>query len=156
LRIRLFDYDYALVLDDLGFHFLLFSRFQITLILSFLAHALHRIHAIALLREECIAQIGGPLNVVCQPLYNIRESRKRLDAWIPGLFRHGVRERLVFQILIFVQPLLKLDDLERIRGRRQSLGQQWIGIKCYGRYERIQLVRRNLGGLVLLRGRGRL
>jgi hypothetical protein len=55
LGIGLLDHDYTLVLDGLGFHLLLFSRLQIALILGFLAHALHGIHDVALLRQKRIA-----------------------------------------------------------------------------------------------------
>ena len=55
LRIRLLDHDHTLVLDGLGFHLLLLSRLQIALILGFLAHALHGIHDVALLRQKRIA-----------------------------------------------------------------------------------------------------
>jgi hypothetical protein len=50
LRIGLLNNDDVLVFDDLGFHVLLFGRFQIAGVLSFLAHALHGIHHVALLR----------------------------------------------------------------------------------------------------------
>jgi hypothetical protein len=43
-------------------------------VLGLLAHALNGIHHIALLRKESIAQIGGPLNVVCQPLHELWQS----------------------------------------------------------------------------------
>jgi hypothetical protein len=33
---------------------------------------LHGIHHILLLRQECVAEIGGPLNVLGQPLHDIR------------------------------------------------------------------------------------
>src|SRR5246127_5011157 len=71
LRIRLFDDDHALVFDDFRFYFLLLGRFQIALILGLLAHSLNGIHHIALLREEGVAKIGRPLDVVCQTLYHI-------------------------------------------------------------------------------------
>jgi hypothetical protein len=55
LGIRLLDDDYALTLNNLRFHFLLFIGFQVALLLRLLAHTLDRIHDILLLREECIA-----------------------------------------------------------------------------------------------------
>src|SRR6201993_820120 len=68
LWIRLLDHDHTLALDDLGFHLLLLGRFQIAGVLCLLAHALHGIHHVALLRQERVAEIGGPLNVVCESL----------------------------------------------------------------------------------------
>jgi len=49
LRVGLLDDDYALALDNLGFHPLLFGRFQVAGVLGFLSHALHSIHDIGLL-----------------------------------------------------------------------------------------------------------
>jgi hypothetical protein len=60
----LFDDDNLLTLDDLGFHFLLFGGFQIPCILSFLAHSLHGVHDVALLRKKSIPEICCPLDVV--------------------------------------------------------------------------------------------
>jgi hypothetical protein len=89
---------------------------------------LNCIHDIALLCQKRIAQIGGPLDVVSQPLYYFRQTRQSLNTWVPRLFRHGIRERFVLETLVPIQPLLKLDDLERIRRRRQGLRQHWIWV----------------------------
>ena len=63
LRISLLDHDNGFVFHYLGLHFLLLGGFQRSFILCLLAHALHCIHDIALLRQERIAQICGPLDV---------------------------------------------------------------------------------------------
>jgi len=152
LWIGLFDHDHGLAFDDLGFHLLLLVRFQVAFILSLLAHALHGIHHVALLRQERVAQIGGPLDVVCQALYHVGQTSQGLDAWIPRLLRRSIGERFVLQSRVLRKPLLELDDLEGIRGCRQHLGQQRVWIKGNGRHERIQLVGRNLRSLVLWRG----
>jgi hypothetical protein len=55
LRIGLLDHDHALTFDDFCLHLLLLSRFQIAGALRFLAHALHGIHNVTLLSQECIA-----------------------------------------------------------------------------------------------------
>jgi hypothetical protein len=52
LGISLLNHDYGLALDNFSLNFLLFGRFKGPLVLSFLAHALHGLHYIALLREE--------------------------------------------------------------------------------------------------------
>src|SRR5437764_585250 len=102
LRIGLFDQDHAVAFDDFRVHLLLLARFQITLILSLLAHPLNGIHDVALLREECVAQIGGPLNVVRQPLYYVRQSGQSLDAWIPSLLCYRIRQSFVLQTLVLL------------------------------------------------------
>jgi hypothetical protein len=57
-------YDCLVVLDDPGFNFHLLVGLQRAGALRFLSHTLDRIHNVALLREESVAQIGGPLNVI--------------------------------------------------------------------------------------------
>jgi hypothetical protein len=114
LWVRLLDYDHGLVLDDFGLDFLLFGRLQVSLVLGFLAHALHGIHYIALLREEGIAYIRGPLNIVCQSFDYIRQSGHGLDACVPRLFCDRIGERFVLEILVTFEPLLKLDDFEGV------------------------------------------
>jgi hypothetical protein len=52
-----------------------------------------------------------------------------LHARVPILFCDRIRERLVFQILVSIQPLLHLDDLKRIRGSSQGVGEKLIRIK---------------------------
>jgi hypothetical protein len=70
LWVGLLDHDHTLALDDFGFHLLLLGRFQIAVVLCLLAHSLDSIHDIALLRQERVAQVGGPLNVICETLYD--------------------------------------------------------------------------------------
>src|ERR1700740_1901987 len=57
------DY-YGLRLYYLGFHRLLFGGFEISCIHGLLAHALHRVHHVTLLRKEGVTQVGGPLDAV--------------------------------------------------------------------------------------------
>jgi hypothetical protein len=149
LRIGLFDHDYALVFYDLCFHFLLLGGLQSAFVLCFPTHALNSVHDVALLCQKGVAEISGPLNVVCQPFGDFGQSRESLNARIPGLFRHCISKRFILQILILFKPLLKQDDLERIRGCSQSLGEQGVWIKRNWRYQGIQLLRWNRGRLGL-------
>jgi hypothetical protein len=111
-----------------------------------------------LLPKKCIAQIHRPLNVIPQAFDNVRKSRKSLHARIPGLLGHGIGERFVLQILVHVQPSLEQDDFKRVGGSGQHLSQQRVRIKRDRRYQRIQLVGRNLCrlGSGCRRGRGSL
>ena len=106
----MFDHNHTLVLDDLGFHLLLLGGFQIAVLLSLFAHALHGIHHIALLRQKRVAQVSGPLDIVCKAFDYIGQSGHRLNARIPRLFCHSVGQSLVFQTRVFQKPLLKLDE----------------------------------------------
>jgi hypothetical protein len=121
LWVGLLDHDHTLALDDFGFHLLLLGRFQIAGVLCLFAHSLDGIHDIALLRQERVAQVRGPLNVIRQALYDVGQPGQRLNARIPGLLCDSIRECFVFQPRILCQPLLQLDEFERIGGSRESL-----------------------------------
>jgi hypothetical protein len=86
---RLFPFDH------LGVNFLLLGRLQIAFVLRLLAHALHSGHHITLLREKRIAQIGRPLQVICEPLHQVGHRRQRLYARVPLLLRYRIGQRLV-------------------------------------------------------------
>jgi hypothetical protein len=132
---------------------LLLVGLQVPRALRLRAHALHGVHHIVLLREKRIAEISGPLDVVCETFDHIGQSRQSLDARVPRLLGHSVCKRLIFHPGILTQPLLKLYDFKRIRRGRQNLRQHRIGIKRDGRYERIQLVSGDFRRLSLSRRR---
>src|SRR5271156_3873044 len=110
----------------LSFHRLLFGGFQVSCIHGLLAHALHRVHHITLLRKEGVTQVSGPLDTVDELLHQVWERGHGLDAGIPVLVLHGVGERLSFQVRVFPQPILELNEFERIGGRREHLGQERV------------------------------
>jgi hypothetical protein len=109
-----------------GLDCLLRARLQISRALSLSSHPLDRLHHIGLLRQKRVAQIGRPLDIPGQSLDNVRSCRQRLHAWVPCLFGDGVRQCLVFQVFIPIHPLLKLNDLQRIRRSGQRLRKQRI------------------------------
>jgi hypothetical protein len=106
-----------------------------------------------LLREKRVSQIGRPLDVACQSLNDVWSNGQGLDAGIPRLLGHSVRQCLVLQIFVSIHPLLKLDDFKRIRRSSQRLSKEWIWIKRDRRHQRIQLIIRKLGSLFRVRGR---
>jgi len=110
----LFDHDHTLILDHPRLYLLLLSRFQIAVVVSLFAHALHGIHHIALLRQESVAQICGPLNIVCHALHHIGQTCHRLNTWVPGLFSDRVGQCFVFLFRVLQKPLLKLNEFEGI------------------------------------------
>ncbi len=113
--------------------------------MGLLAHALHRIHHVVLLREKCIAKVGGPLDVFRQELDNIGQGSQSLDARVPVLLLYGIGQLFLIHALVLGQPLLQLNDLEGIGGGHQHLAEQRIGIERDRRDQRIELVRRKLG-----------
>jgi hypothetical protein len=126
---------------------------QISRPLSLGTHALDCGKHIGLLRQERVAQFGRPLDVARQALHHIRNRDHGLNARIPWLFLHGIRQRFALQRLVPVHPLLQLNDLQRIGGSHQCLAQHRIGIKCDRRDQRIQLIVGNLRHLRRRRGR---
>jgi len=114
LGIGLLDHDNAGALDNLGFDLLLFGGFEVAFVLSFLAHALNRVHDILLLREEGIAQVRRPLDVISKALHDIGKCGHGLDTGIPRLLGDSIGECFIFEAGVFGQPLLQLNQLERI------------------------------------------
>jgi hypothetical protein len=129
-RVRLLNHDDLLAtLHRLSLHRLFLAGLQGSFALRFGAHALDGIKDILLLREKGVPQVGRPLDVAGQSLHSLRNTGHRLHARVPLLFCDRISQHLAFQVFVLLHPLLKLNDLERIRGRGQRLGQQRIGIK---------------------------
>jgi hypothetical protein len=101
-----------------------------------------------LLRQERVAQVGRPLNVVRQPLHDLWESGQRLDGGVPVLLHHGVRQRLVFQVGVLTEELLQLDDFQRVGRRGEHLSEERVGIKGDGCHQGVQLIWRNFWSLL--------
>ncbi len=55
----------------LGLHYLLGASLQISRALSLAAHALDCVHDGRLLCQECISQVGRPLDIASHPLNNV-------------------------------------------------------------------------------------
>ena len=69
-RIGRLYHDHALVFNYSRFHCLLLGGVQSALVLCLPAHALNGIHQLALLRQEGIAEISSPLNVISQQFHD--------------------------------------------------------------------------------------
>ena len=139
--------------DGLGFHFLLLAGLQTARARSLGAHALDCVHHIGLLRQKGVAQFRRPLDIARQTLHRVRHRDHRLNTWIPVLLLHGVRQGFALQRLVPIQPLLELNDLQRVGGSHQCLAQQRIGIQRDRRNQGIQLIVRDFGNLLRHRGR---
>jgi hypothetical protein len=142
------DRDYLVAaLNCFGLYFLLRTGFQGPFTFRLGPHPLDRIHDVRLLREERVSQIGRPLDVSGHSLDHVWSRGQSLDAWIPRLLGHSVCQCFVFQIFVPIHPLLKLNDLQWVRGSGQDLGEERIGIKRDRRNQGIQLIRRELRNL---------
>ncbi len=136
-RIRRLDYDLA----SLDAHDLLRRRPQTAGVVSLPAQALHGIHHIRLLRQEGVAELLRPLQLVIHHLDDARERHQRFDTGVPVhlIERRGegvAPERGVVGVL---EPAPGLRDLERIGRGHQDLAQQLIGIKRDRRQQLIDL-----------------
>src|SRR5271156_2479434 len=129
LRIGLLDHDHLFAFYYPRFNLHLLIGFEVPLFLCLRSHALHCIHGVVLLRQECVAEFRGPLDVIHQALDHIRKRGHGLDAWVPRLLLHRVSERFVLQSLVFLQPLLELNKLQRVRRGGENLSEQRIWVQ---------------------------
>jgi hypothetical protein len=102
-----------------------------------------------LLREKGVSQVRGPLDIPGHPLHHVWKCCHRLDAWIPRLLGHSIRQCLVLQVLVIRHPLLELDHFQWVSGSGQSLGEKRIGIKSDRRHQRIHLLSWNQRRLLI-------
>jgi hypothetical protein len=131
----LLDHDHTFVFDDFCFYLLLLAGFQISFVLCFLAHSLDGVHDVRLLREKCVAEVGCPLDIVGEPLDDIGQGGESLNTWVPRLLGDGVGKSFVLQRGVLLEPLVELNDFERVRRSGEGLGQERIGIESDGRDE---------------------
>jgi hypothetical protein len=101
LRIGLFNDNHTLLLYQSGFYGLLLCSFQGALVLGLTAHTLNSVHHITLLCQKGIAEVGRPLNIICQTIGNVRKSSERLNACIPTLFPDAIGKCLVLEGFVF-------------------------------------------------------
>jgi len=64
----------------------------------FLAQALNGIHDVLLLRQECVAKVGGPANILIEPLQHVGQYHKALHAGVPSLLCRGVSKFLALKV----------------------------------------------------------
>ena len=110
------------------------------------SEALHRVHHVALLLEKRVAEIVRPRDVFGQALQEIRNDDRGLNARIPGLLLDLAVRASPFSVLVLREPLLRLDELERVRRGHERLGQQRVGIERDRRDQRVELVGGELDG----------
>ena len=68
------------------------------------------------------------------------KGRQRLDAGIPALLLHRRFERLGVESRIGLEPARGFDDLQRVGGCHQDLGEQSIRVESNGRDELLELL----------------
>ncbi len=129
LRIRRLDHDVGLRPFLLHLDLLLLVALQISGGLGLPAQVLHGVHHLRLLREERVAQLLRPGEVLVHPVQHLGEGGQRFDALVPWLVLQRILQRRALQSGILLAPACGLDDLERIRRRHQHLRQQRIRVE---------------------------
>jgi hypothetical protein len=127
------------------------AGFQIACTLSLCTQPLDCVHHVRLLCQECVSKVRRPLDVARHPLNHVRKLYQWLDAWVPRLLGHSVRQRFALQILVVIHPLLKLNYFERIGRSGESLRQERIGVQRDRRNQRIELLRLKVSRLLIVR-----
>ena len=74
-------------------HHLLRARFQLAVGVGARTQPLHRVHHVLFLRQERVAEILRPIELVVHQLQRLRHRGERLDARVPVLPQHRVLER---------------------------------------------------------------
>jgi hypothetical protein len=102
-------------------HYLLSSGFEPAVCPCLCTHPLHRAHHIGFLRQEGIAEVGGPSDVVCQQIECVGKRHQGLDARGPILLPGGLDLVGTREVFVLIEPLLRFHNLERIGARGQHL-----------------------------------
>ena len=121
---------------------LLRCRLQVAGSVRTRAQPLHGVEYIVLLREERVAEVLCPVELVVHHRQRLWNRRERLDARIPLLLLHRVLERLTGDLGVLARPARRLDHLQRIGRRHQDLRQQIVRIECDRRHQLLDLCRR--------------
>jgi hypothetical protein len=136
-----FNDDVVLTVGRGGGDCLVLVRLQGAPLLRLLTHALDSGHYILLLVQKGVAQVGCPVDIRGQVMKHIGEHNQRLHAGVPRLFRCRIGQRFPAERRILFQPLISLDDFQRIRGCDQHLAEDWIRIESHWGNQAVQLIR---------------
>jgi hypothetical protein len=123
------DLDDGLRFHSLGDDFLLLGILQRALGRRLAAQGLGRRQHVLLLRQEGIAQLLGPVDLLAHHRQHLRKDRERLHAGIPGLPLQRILEALAFQIRMALDPALGGDHFQRISRGHEDLGEQGVGVE---------------------------
>src|SRR6266481_4819620 len=124
---------------------------KITGFLRPLAHLLYGIHHILLLVVVSVGARRRPREVLVHISEDGWKCSERLDARVPGLLIHSLRQSVALHIRMRLHPSVGLDDLLGKRGRRQDLRHKRIRIQRNRRYQLLQILRSLLRVLRRLR-----
>jgi hypothetical protein len=103
---------------------------------------LHRVHHVFRLVVIGVAQLRRPSGVLGQIVEEVGKRRQAFDGRVPSHTVRRGRPLVRGQSQVLVQPGIRRRNLVRIRGTRQYLSDQRVGIESKRGHQLIQLVRR--------------
>ena len=106
------------------------------------AQPLDGVHHVGLLRHEGAAEPVRPFQIAVQHVQHRRESEQRLHALVPIVSGGGIRQRGTLQTFVRRREPRRLDDLRRVGGGGENVGQHRIWVERDGRHELLELRRR--------------
>src|SRR5580704_1443615 len=142
LRVGRFDSDGA----ALGRHLLLFVAVQLAGVPRLLPHRLNSISHILLLVGIGVAKGRSPRKVLVHVFKDRGKLRESLHARIPRLFVDFFGQLFTLEVGMTLHPAVCLDNLGRIRGRRENLGNQGVGVQGDRRDQLLDLLGSELRG----------
>ncbi len=121
-------------------HPLLLTGFQVAGGFRLGAQRLNRLGDVVRLHQEGFPELLGPIQLVVHHGQHLRNRRQALDARVPGLLLHGIFEILALEVRVVLGPPRGHHHFERIRGGRQNLRQQRVGVERHRGDELLQLL----------------
>ena len=128
LRARRLYLDICLIIFGRSGDGLFLRRLQSARGTRLLTQALHSVHDVLLLRQECIAKVRSPTDILIEALQYVGQHHEPLHACVPRLFCRSVGEFLVFEIGMLAQPPSGFHDLDGIRRCDEHLAQDRIRV----------------------------
>jgi len=94
-----------------------------------LPQALHGVHDLAFLREERLAELPGPVELLVHAGEQLGKGEQGLDARVPVPVRGGAHRFVAGQSGVGARPARRLHDFQRVGRGHEHLGQQGIRIQ---------------------------
>jgi len=129
--LRLLFHDYFLFLGGL----------EVARLIGLAPQTLDRVHDVALLGENGVAEFGGPVEFFVHHFQNVWEFEHRLHARSPVFILGGSHQFFALECGVLFDESRCLDDFDRVGRCREHLGYQVIRIQRNGGQELIELLR---------------
>jgi hypothetical protein len=135
LGLRWLQHDDLLAFLHLGLDLHLLGALQVADVDRLLAQALHGAEYAGLVRDEGLAQFGGPVELEAHHVDGLGELDQRANRRGESDGGRGVVERRALERAVLEQPVARVEHFLRIRGRDQHLRKHGVRIEGDGRQE---------------------